>query len=159
MMSVMEWTGEQQLFLLLQSGMLGVVLGVVFDFCTIVDKCRRRHRWMAFLCDILFFVLAAFITFFFSLAVMDGRMHPLLFVGSGVGILLEHWLIGRYSGRWIYRFFGGMYRLFAGIMMVFVIPFRHLGRIGRRLYGGFFEKISKKPLKMRKNPIFFRKKS
>ncbi len=102
-MPMSEWTKEQQIWLFLQSGGLGIALGVLFDFFNIPDKLRCRRRLLTFFCDVLFFVLAALVTFYFALAVMDGRMHPLLFCGSIGGFFLEHILLGRYIGGILYR--------------------------------------------------------
>ena len=53
--------------------------------------------------DAAFGVLAALLTFYGALAIMDGRMHPLLFVGLAVGFWLQHRTVGRWVSRWLYR--------------------------------------------------------
>ncbi len=97
-----EWAREQQLVLFCQSGLLGVALGFVFDFFNLPSKTHRQRRWMVFLIDVLFCVVAAMVTFYFSLAVMDGRMHPLLFCGSLMGFVVQHLTVGRFFGRLLY---------------------------------------------------------
>lgn len=89
----MEWTGNQQLLFLLQSAGVGMGLGLLFDSMTGVGR-TFRHRIGVFLWDVLFGVVAALVTFFASLAIMDGDMHPLLFIGGGFGFLAEHIGVG-----------------------------------------------------------------
>lgn len=93
-----EWTGQQQLLLLLQSAGLGCLIGAVFDLTTGLERGIGR-RWLVWLLDGLFGVTAALITFFGALAIMDGRLHPLLFGGILCGFLAEHTAVGRYMSR------------------------------------------------------------
>lgn len=98
----MEWTWQQQLHFLLQSGGVGFFLGMLYDVCfTASSACRSRVT--AFVLDALFGVLAALVTFFAALAMMDGRLHPLLFVGCGIGFLVQHSSIGRPCTRLLRR--------------------------------------------------------
>jgi len=98
----LEWSGRQQLLFLVQSAGLGVLIGLVFDIITGVTRgaCRRLR---VFLLDVLFGVLAALITFFGTLAIMDGQLHPLLFVGALIGFLSEHGSVGRWISRGVCR--------------------------------------------------------
>lgn len=98
----MEWTWQQQLHFFLQSGGVGFFLGMLYDVCfTASSACRSRVT--AFVLDALFGVLAALVTFFAALAMMDGRLHPLLFVGCGIGFLVQHSSIGRPCTRLLRR--------------------------------------------------------
>lgn len=100
----MEWTGNQQLGLLLESGGLGLLLGFLFDVNSGLSRATPGGRAARFLRDTFFGLLAALITFYVSLAIMDGRLHPLLFCGSAVGFWLEHSSVGRWVSRWTCRF-------------------------------------------------------
>lgn len=106
----MEWSGQQQLQYFLESTMLGLGLGLLFDLHTAVGRLYRRRTM--FLLDALFGIPAALITFFASLAITDGRLHPLLFFGILAGGLVGHACVGRLLGRWTY---GGVRR---GIRLV-----------------------------------------
>ncbi len=94
----MEWTGTQQLGLLLESGGLGVLIGLLFDGMGGIVRGGPRSRWRLFSADVIFGLLAALLTFFGSLAIMDGQMHPLLFGGCLLGFLAEHIGPGRGVG-------------------------------------------------------------
>lgn len=89
----MEWSGQQQLELLLQSGGVGLVLGFVYDIFQLPGYFGGGRRCQ-FLCDAFYGIVAALVTFFASLAIMDGRMHPLLFAGCGVGFFAQHSSVG-----------------------------------------------------------------
>ncbi len=93
----MEWTGQQQIAMLVQSGGVGLLLGVVYDMFFAAG--RRNTRPAVFIRDALFGLVAALITFFCALAITDGKMHPLLFAGSGLGMAAEHYSVGR-ALRW-----------------------------------------------------------
>lgn len=95
----MEWSGQQQIQFLLQSVILGVLQGAILDMVTALVHHSRRGRWLW--TDVAFGPLAAVVTFLGSLVIMDGQLHPLLFVGIGLGMVLEHLTIGSILGRCI----------------------------------------------------------
>lgn len=147
-----EWTGVHQLMLFWQSGVLGVTLGFLFDFFNIPSKMRRRHRLTVFVCDVLFFVIAAMATFFFSLAVMDGKMHPLLFFGCLLGLILQHLCVGRLFSRMLYRGGRFVYSAFSGL---FLLLRASLLRVFKAISRPFLALRTKKG----KNAHFLQKKS
>ncbi len=154
-----EWTGQHQLTLLFQSGVFGVCLGFVFDFFNIPSKTHRRRRVAVFLCDVVFFVLAALTTFFFSLAVMDGRMHPLLFFGALLGMTVQHLAIGRLFSRALYLIGRFLYKMFDRLLMWICLPFRLGFSAISRTFSAVWTKIGKKAKKTQKKSRFFQKKS
>lgn len=88
----MEWTGEQQIQCLLQSICLGLMQGATFDvFTGLGRQTTRFRRWVL---DAFFGPIAGLMLFFGTLVIMDGQLHPLLLVGSLIGLLLEHITIG-----------------------------------------------------------------
>lgn len=99
----MGWMGQEQVRLLLESGGLGLLLGVLFDVCCALSLGCGRRRWLRFAVDAAFGVPAALLTFYGALAIMDGRLHPLLFGGLAAGFWLQHRTVGRWVSRWLYR--------------------------------------------------------
>lgn len=97
----LEWGIAQQLLLLVQSGVLGVVLGALFEI--ISGMARGKSKVSRFIADVIFCIFSALITFFFSLVVTDGRLHPVMFIGVGMGLLLEHISGGRWIGFAVYK--------------------------------------------------------
>lgn len=90
----LELTGWQQLSLCVQSLPWGMVIGVIFDVNSGIIRARNRDKWTVLL-DAGFGVLAAVITFFGALVLLDGQMHPLLLFSILIGFLLEHYTFGR----------------------------------------------------------------
>ena len=154
-----EWIGQHQIALFLQSGAFGVCLGFVFDCFNVLSKMRRRNRIPVFLGDVVFFVLAAFATFFYSLAVMDGRMHPLLFFGIALGMIVQHLIIGRLFSRALYLLLRFLYRVFQTILSWVSIPFRRATTAIFRVFSLLREKIGKNAKKPQKKSRFFQKNS
>lgn len=88
----MEWTIRQQMQCLLLSVVLGVMQGLVLDVITGCVHITPRKRWLW--TDILFGPIAAIITFCGSLVIMDGQLHPLLYLGVFFGLIGEHVTVG-----------------------------------------------------------------
>ena len=111
----MLWTEEKQLLSLLPAIFVGVGLGVVLD---IFSSCSfRRRKWR--LIDTLFGPFAALITFGAALVILDGQLHPLLFGGMLVGIVLERQTIGiwlRFAVRHLRKTSGRMRKTLANIV-------------------------------------------
>lgn len=72
------------------------MLGVLFDVNSGLSRTASGRGAVRFWLDIWFGLLAALITFYVSLAIMDGQLHPLLFGGSATGFWLEHVSVGKF---------------------------------------------------------------
>lgn len=90
----MEWTGQQQIWFLLQSTMVGMMQGAVLDIVTGLYRFKKGRYWVW--TDALFGPFAAVTTFFGALVIMDGQLHPLLIFGTFLGMLAEHVALGRF---------------------------------------------------------------
>ena len=98
----MEWSKNQQLIFLCQSAVAGGMIGGLFD---VVSGWYRgpQYRSRLFVADAALGAIAAIITFFGALTIMDGHLHPLLFTGVVTGFLVEHYTIGRCLAHLISR--------------------------------------------------------
>lgn len=98
----LEWTGTQQLRFLVESIPVGVALGVVFN--VVNGVCRiRRNGIKTFLFDVVFAVISAIITFFAALVIMDGQLHPILFIGLLFGFVVLHVAVGRFIAKAVFH--------------------------------------------------------
>lgn len=154
-----EWAKEQQVILLFQSFGLGVFLGLLFDVFSVPVKMCRRRRFAVFFIDVTFLAVSSLVTFYFSLATMDGRLHPLLFGGCLFGFVLQHITVGRFIGLWLYRIvrFGRVAVVW--VTQAILLPFRLLFDWLRRVFRSVFAGLPKKAQKTRKKASFFQKKS
>ena len=98
----MEWGVGQQLPLLCQCAPIGACIGLFFD-CTSGWLRDRSCRRKLFVADVVFGGFSAIITFFGALVVLDGQLHPMLFVGVLTGFLAEHCLFGKWMGWLLFR--------------------------------------------------------
>lgn len=122
----MEWTGWQQIVFLLQSICLGLAQGVLLDLLSGFGRRASPIRRISL--DVLFGVLAALMTFFGALVIMDGQLHPILFMGCALGMILEHVILGMWLAKWIYCM-----RLFFGKIGVFLgSTLKSMGRITKK---------------------------
>ena len=121
----LEWGGLQQLALLLRSGLVGIGIGVFYDIVAgLWCGCGKARRFWA---DVLFCALASLITFFSSLILTNGRLHPVLFFGIAIGLLLEHMTVGKWVSRWAHKIVC-MFR--AGVSVVASFLRWFFGKIG-----------------------------
>ena len=77
---------------LLQSIGIGCTQGFVLDVVTGLAYVQKGRYWLW--TDVAFGPLAAIVTFFGALIVMDGQLHPLLIFGVFLGMAIEHVLVG-----------------------------------------------------------------
>lgn len=145
----MEWTWREQIWLLLQCGGLGLLLGTVYDWISVWGQLRRSSRTVIFFLDSLFGLLAALVTFFFALATMDGRLHPMLFAGSALGMAVQRCGISRFHRRVLYRMGVLVRSLVRYCMLPFVLMKAWIIRILAKA-GKFIKKTYQKLKKIRK---------
>ena len=83
------------------SALLGMALGAVYDlFGTVRIAYDRSGRGVAryigyFICDLLFFVLAAVVSAIFIFYVNNGRIRGIALIGSLLGFALYYHTLGR----------------------------------------------------------------
>ena len=152
MIHEIEWSGMHQFSILVQSGVLGLVMGFSFELLSGFGRCKGRG-WL-FLADILYCVISALVSFFSSLVMTDGKLHPVMFAGLLLGGAIEHCTIGKTVSKQTSKFIGfircGSICLVA-IIRQFLLKTVSIIKID--------SKIEKNIKKRRKNPHFFQKKA
>lgn len=103
----MEWSKSEQILFLFQSAIVGMLIGAVFDWLSGWYR-ERRYRKKLFFADILFGAVSAIGTFFGALVIMDGQLHPLLFFGGLLGLLMEHYVMGKWASRYVSKVHFGL---------------------------------------------------
>ena len=102
MITELLWGSDQQIRLLFYSTVVGFGLGVGFGIINGFGRLRSRTR--RFVIDVVYCCFAAIVTFFTSLVLNHGILHPVLFIGLMSGVLIEHRIIGRLVSKSAYRF-------------------------------------------------------
>ncbi len=153
----MEWNGKQQLLFLMQSSVIGIIVGLLFDGISGYFR-GRSYRNCLFVADVLLGLVAAIITFFGALVITDGYLHPVLFVGSGIGFVSEHYLLGQWLSLWFHFAHTKVSRAFAYLLNYFDDIFLDFQNYLCRTRCIKHEK-PKKAKKTRKNAMFFQKNS
>lgn len=91
----MDWSGREQLQLLLESMVPGMLIGACFD-CDNGLFHKQTSFWRTLILDGLWGCIAALVTFFTALVLADGQLHPVLLLGILLGFLIERYTIGRF---------------------------------------------------------------
>lgn len=94
----MEWSYWQPISFLFECIPCGVLLGFLFEITSGFVHCSSK-KVIRYVWDGIYGVLAAVITFFCALVIMDGQLHPVLLMGLLFGFLIEHFSVGRLLKR------------------------------------------------------------
>lgn len=122
-----------QTVLFLQSLLVGVALGVMYEPFRAVRALVRLPAWLVFVQDILYFVLAAFVTFSFMLSEEAGKIRFALIIGELTGAALYLLTIGELINR----------------LLIFVI------RLLKRIIGSLWRRIFAPLLRLLSRPAVF----
>lgn len=77
------------------SMLMGVVLGLIYDFFKIDRIVFKRKKLFVFCEDLLFWLISAFIFFSFSVVFSNGQIRGYLLFGSFLGFLLYRLTLSR----------------------------------------------------------------
>lgn len=117
-----EISSSSQYTCFIYSMILGVELGLIYDFFKIDRIVFKRKSFFVFLQDILFWLIAAFEFFSFSVVFSNGQIRGYLLLGSILGFFI--------------------YRLtFSKIINLIIIPLKRLKNILKKFYLNFINKI------------------
>lgn len=122
MISELLWGSDQQIHLFVYSALVGFGIGVVFDVVNGIGRTYGKTR--RFLFDVLFCCFTAIVTFFTSLILNYGYLHPVLILGIFIGLLVEHRVIGCFVSKFVYR----SIQLFARLLREFCVIFKKILR-------------------------------
>lgn len=86
---------EAQVIVFLQSLLVGAALGLLFDAFRISRIAFRTPSAVVFAEDVLYFFIAALVTFLFCLTTIDGSLRVFLIIGEVIGGTLYFCTVGR----------------------------------------------------------------
>ncbi len=121
-----------QIISALQSLPLGVALAILFFTLESFNVAFKATRVRVFVSDIVFFILAALITFCFLLISSNGEIRGYILVGEGIGFLLFKAFFSKYYIKLLVALITLIKGIFEGLVSAI---------------DGFFEKIAEWLLK------------
>lgn len=133
--------------------LLGVGLGVVFDFFRLLRLIFGGQPFLVFLEDLLFFTLAAGCTLYFSITFCSGWMRIFVLAGEFLGFVIYHFTVGELVIRCLRLICRLLQWLLVKIWeFIFRPPLQLLLRISQKI-GNIIVRILQKLSK----PFFFHK--
>ncbi len=142
---------SQQTITFLQSTLLGIGLGMLYDLFRILRLIIPSGKIISFVEDIIYFLLCGVISFAFLLAVNNGIVRGYLLIGEFLGAALYYFTLGKLIYRvadklilFFKKFLSLFYRIF---LSPFVRIFRFILRILCRMVKKAGKKFAKNPIK------------
>lgn len=86
----------EQLLCLIAFTVTGIVIGVLFDVFRILRRSFKTADWLTTLQDILFWILAGFITLFSIFKFNNGEIRSYIFIGIALGVLIYMLTLSKY---------------------------------------------------------------
>lgn len=122
---------NQQLLIFLASIGLGFVLGILYDVLRTIRLTISRSKASIVIFDILYFIIAGFLTFLFILAMNKGEVRLYIPAGELIGWLFYYFSFGLAAIRItdaLVKFFRWLFSL---IFRLVTLPFRLIFRLIR----------------------------
>ncbi len=155
---------SQQTITFLQSTLLGIGLGVLYDLFRILRLIIPSGKIISFVEDIIYFLLCGVISFAFLLAVNNGIVRGYLLIGEFLGAALYYFTLGKLIYRvadklilFFKKFLSLFYRIFLSpFVRIFRFILRILCRIASRKREKNLQKIqlNQNSLKQRHRLLF-----
>ena len=121
-----EINNSLQLLSFIRSLILGVLLCVLYDFIKSLRLTADFSAITIFFQDIIYSVIASFITFIFLLSVTNGEMRGYVILGILAGFIISRFTLSRLFFKFLKLVFGGIKRLFEVISKWFYRKFDQL---------------------------------
>lgn len=105
--------GQTEIFL--YSLGFGFLLGILYDVFRTLRLIISLSKGFAFFCDLLYFVICAFLTFCFILVADSGRVRLYVFFGEALGWFIYYFSFGAIAIRFTNAVTGFFRRIFSAV--------------------------------------------
>ncbi len=125
---------------------LGIAFCLVYDILRVAHKLGLNSFWAVFFTDIIYWVVASFVTFLFLIARTNGELRGYIFVGEIIGFFLCRMTISRLFFSVLYFCFKKLLilkNIFSGIIFLFYQKFDCFESKIRCLFCRFFKRVVK----------------
>ena len=153
-------TLSEQTSIFLCACLLGALLSFAYDIFRIIRMIGSRSKALAVICDLIFFLGSAVITYLYLLQRCYGQVRIFVLIGETVGFFLCHFTLSPYIVRfaaWVGR---GIRHVVCFLISPFVKLFRFFGekaqkrRGKRKINREKHKKIPQKALQPHKNVMY-----
>ena len=117
----------QQTMLFLQSCLLGIVLGFVYDIFRILRLALKSGVVVIFIEDILFWSMSAVVTFLFMLTENSGQLRVFVLLGECIGAVVYYLTVGALIMKISKAIIEAVKKLLHILYRIFIYPFVRLG--------------------------------
>lgn len=154
----MDISVSNQSVIFLQSCLLGGIIGVLYDIFRILRLAFKTNKYIILVQDLIFFIIAAIITFVFLLINGDGQIRIFIIIGEILGFTIYFLTLGVVvikSSKFIINIIKSI------LMFIYKLLIRPFVKIFCFIFSKFrfiFEKITIKSKKILKNQKFYLKK-
>lgn len=121
---------------------LGFLLGIIYDVFRTLRLIISRSAGFTVFMDILYFILCAFLVFFFNLIVDEGKIRLYVLLGDLLGWMIYYFSFGEISIKLSNRIVLSSRKVFRAVSK----PFLRVGyrvKLKKKKIIGFFKKILK----------------
>ena len=115
----MQFFLSQQVVIFLYAVLCGLIIGVLNEPFRFLRYSGFNSKTDVFIQDIIFMIISAFITFFFSLCYNKGDVRFFILVGELFGFLLFRYTIGLITGKMFYGIIFSIKLVFSFIKKIF----------------------------------------
>ncbi|MBO5746722.1 MAG: spore cortex biosynthesis protein YabQ [Clostridia bacterium] len=119
----------QQMLTFAMSVLLGVVLCFIYDIVRALHRVALKGFLEVLICDILFWVTSAVLTFCFLLIRCNGMVRAYVLFGESVGVLFAHYTVSRFWYAILLKLFGVLAlikRVFKTVFVKVSVPFKKI---------------------------------
>lgn len=118
-----------QIWAFLLVTLLGVILGIVYDFYRVIRQIWRPRRWGTILGDALFWILSTIFAYGFLLYINWGEVRFYVFLALAGGLAVYFKTVSRPVGYILLRSYLGAAQVLSYVVRLILWPFRLLGRM------------------------------
>lgn len=147
----MDISASNQSIIFLQACLLGGIIGALYDVFRVLRLAFKTNKYIILIQDLIFFILAAILTFVFLLINGDGQIRIFVIIGEILGFIIYFFTIGVIvvkSSRFIINV---IKTILMFLYKILIKPFVKIFIFIFSKFRAFFNKFSIKSKKILKN--------
>ena len=126
-------TVSRQVYCFLMSVGVGAVLGCVYDVFKLLHIFLPSKKVVVFVEDVLYWIIAVFVTFIFILTFNSGEIRGFLLIGELCGFIIYYFLMSPFVVKLLKFIVSAFVKVFKFIFKIISAPIKFIFRIIRKL--------------------------